>query len=83
MYPLTPEQIATYDQDWTAQYVAGMAVCTVMVVVSMVLRLYAQYLVRTLGALDNYLIILSCVCRLRRSSLSKLEVYDGKMKIKF
>ena len=80
MYPLTPEQIAAYDQDRTAQYVAGMAICMVMVVVSMVLRLYAQYLVRTLSALDNYLIMLSCVCHLRRSSLSKPEVYDVKKK---
>jgi cobalamin biosynthesis protein CobD/CbiB len=68
MDPLTPEQIATYDQDRSAQYVAGMVVCMIMVVVSTILRFYAQYLVRTLSALDNYLIILSCVCLLMRSS---------------
>jgi cobalamin biosynthesis protein CobD/CbiB len=78
MNPLTPEQIATYDQDRSAQYVAGMVVCTVMVVVSTVLRFYAQYLVQTLGTLDNYLIILACVCLLKRSNQSELGIYNGE-----
>jgi hypothetical protein len=56
MEPLTPQQIELYAQSRTAQYTAGMIICLVLVVVSTTMRYYSQFLVGTLGALDNWLI---------------------------
>ena len=54
-------QIAHYGDDQRPQYLAGITICIVMVLVSLSARLYAQYLIQKLWQPDNWLAIIAAV----------------------
>ena len=57
----TQYQIAHYGDDQRPQYLAGITICIIIVLVSLSARLYAQYLIQKLWQPDNWLAIIAAV----------------------
>lgn len=66
-FPLKPEELAQYNDDLRPQYYVGIAICTACVVIALVLRLYAQFLIKSLNKTDNWLAVVAGVSIVRHS----------------
>lgn len=66
-----------YGDDKRPEYLAGLSICIVIIVLFVGARLYAQYLINQIWRSDNWLVVIAAVCTLATNALCIAAVKDG------